>query len=59
MAIFFPLMELACGRANKIEGEFHYLYNRGTGLNDDAVGNGPQRAIDLLVRKRKKYECFK
>lgn len=33
-ALFFPLMELSCGRVHKIEDEFHYLYNVGTGLND-------------------------
>jgi hypothetical protein len=36
MAIFLPLMELACGRVHKIEG-YHYLYNTGTGLNDDEL----------------------
>jgi hypothetical protein len=33
-AIFFPLMEMSCGRVAKIEGEFHLLYTMGTGLND-------------------------
>lgn len=58
MALFFPLMELACGRVTKIEGEFHYLYNMGTGLNDY---NDRQRqvAVDNKVRGQKKYECLK
>lgn len=34
LALFFPLMEMSCGRVWKINGEFHYLYNTGTGLND-------------------------
>lgn len=34
IALFIPLMELACGRVHKIDGEYHYLYNTGTGLND-------------------------
>lgn len=33
-AIFFPAMELSCGRVEKIPGEIHYLYNIGTGNND-------------------------
>jgi hypothetical protein len=58
MALFFPLMELSCGRVNKIEGEFHYLYNVGTGLND-YQDRGRQVAVDNRVRGQKKYECFK
>lgn len=34
IALFIPLMELACGRVFKVEGEFHYLYTTGTGIND-------------------------
>jgi hypothetical protein len=34
LALFLPLMEMSCGRVWKINGEFHYLYNTGTGLND-------------------------
>jgi hypothetical protein len=43
-AIFFPLMEMSCGRVAKIEGEHHLLYIMGTGLNDYA------RRDDLGVR---------
>jgi len=34
MALFFPLMEMSCGRVFQIEDEYHYIYNTGTGLND-------------------------
>lgn len=43
-AIFFPLMEMSCGRVAKIEGEHHLLYITGTGLNDSDRGD------DLAVR---------
>lgn len=56
MVMYFPLMELSCGRVNKIEG-FHYLYNINTGLNDYAVDRGKQSRIDQTVRKGAKYEC--
>ena len=58
MALFFPLMELSCTRVNKIEGEFHYLYNVGTGLND-YQDRSRQVAVDNRVRGQKKYECYK
>ena len=54
MAIMFLLMELSCGRVNKIEGEYHYLYNRGTGINDYIVDLERQTAVGELIRKRKK-----
>ena len=58
MALFFPLMELSCGRVNKIEGEYHYLYNTGTGLND-YTQRGRQVATDQQVRRKEKYGCYK
>ena len=57
MALFFPLMELSCTRVHKIEGEFHYLYNTGTGLND-YNNRGKQVQIDQEVRRQEKYTCF-
>ena len=36
-ALYMPLMELSCGRVNNIAGEFSYIYNKGTGLNDFKV----------------------
>lgn len=54
MALFFPLMELSCGRVSKIDGEFHYLYNIGTGIND-YQDRGRQVAVDNRVRAQKKY----
>lgn len=32
VAIYLPVMEVACQRVHKIEG-YHYLYNTGTGNN--------------------------
>jgi hypothetical protein len=37
-AIFFPCMEMSCGRVAKIEGEVHLLYNIATGFNDILKG---------------------
>ena len=54
--MFFPLMELACGRVNKIKG-FHYLYNINTGLNDYAVDRNKQVNIDQSVRRKPKLSC--
>jgi hypothetical protein len=51
-------MELSCGRVNKVDGEFHYLYNTGTGLND-YNDRGRQVAVENKIRQRKKYECYK
>ncbi len=56
MVMYFPLMELSCGRVKKIEG-YHYLYNINTGLNDYAVDRGKQIRIDQTVRKQPKYNC--
>jgi hypothetical protein len=38
MAMYYPLMEMACGRVEKIAG-FHYLYNFNTGFNDFTVNH--------------------
>lgn len=38
-AIFFPLMEMSCGRVAKIKGEYHLLYMTNTGLNDWVRGD--------------------
>jgi|688.fasta_scaffold609705_1 hypothetical protein len=54
IVLFIPLMELSCGRVFKIEGEYHYLYNTGTGLND-YNDRERQVAVDNKVRGRKKY----
>ena len=56
MAMYFPLMELSCGRVNKIDG-FHYLYNINTGLNDYATDRNKQVKIDQTVRRRPKLNC--
>ena len=57
MVIYFPLMELSCGRVNKIDG-YHYLYNINTGLNDYAMDRSKQVKIDSAVRRSsKKYDC--
>jgi hypothetical protein len=54
--MFVPLMELSCGRVNKIEGEYQYLYNVGTGLNDE---RGRQVEVDQKIRAKKRYDCDK
>ena len=56
MVMFFPLMELSCGRVNKIAG-FNYLYNINTGLNDYAIDRNKQTRIDQLVRRKPKLSC--
>jgi glycosyltransferase involved in cell wall biosynthesis len=56
MVMYFPLMELSCGRVKKIEG-FHYLYNINTGLNDYQLDRGKQAGIDSKVRRWPKYSC--
>lgn len=57
MAIYFPVMELSCGKISKIDG-FHYLYNINTGLNDYQVDRNKQVGIDNKVRNSKKYTCY-
>lgn len=58
MAIFFPMMEMSCGRVNKIEG-YHYLYNMGTGLNDYYLDGSRQIKVDKKIRARNMYSCDK
>jgi hypothetical protein len=58
MVLFYPIMELSCGRVDQIEGEFHYLYNTGTGINDFSIVPELQNKIDNTIRAAKKYECF-
>jgi len=53
-----PLMELSCGRVYRIDGEYHYLYNTGTGLNDSRDYKR-QVAVNDKIRSQKKYECYK
>lgn len=55
LVIFFPLMELSCGRVDKIDDEFHYLYNMGTGLNDYDRGDDLVAKSENIVRSSKKY----
>lgn len=57
MVMYFPLMELSCGRIAKIEG-YHYLYNINTGLNDYQVDRNKQTQVDGRVRSAKKYTCY-
>lgn len=56
MVMYFPLMELSCGRIAKIAG-YHYLYNINTGLNDYQVDRNKQTQVDNRVRNSKKYTC--
>ena len=55
--MYFPLIEISCGRVTKIEG-YHYLYNFNTGLNDEKVNTEQQTEIDRRVRSAKKYTCY-
>jgi hypothetical protein len=57
MVMYFPLMELSCGRITKIAG-YHYLYNINTGLNDYQVDRNKQTTVDNKVRNAKKYTCY-
>ena len=57
MAMYFPLMELSCGRIKKING-YHYLYNINTGLNDYQVDRNRQASVDSRVRAAAKYTCY-
>lgn len=57
MAMYFPLMELSCGRIKKING-YHYLYNINTGLNDYQVDRNRQALVDSRARAATKYTCY-
>ena len=54
--MYFPLMELACGRVKHIEG-YYYLYNNNTGLNDVTVNFNQHIAVEQRVRDKKRYNC--
>jgi glycosyltransferase involved in cell wall biosynthesis len=56
LAIYFPLMELACGKVMKIRGH-HYLYNFNTGLNDYSVDHRLQLEVERQVRGGKQLPC--
>ena len=58
LAIYYPIMELACGRVNKIEG-FHYLYNFNTGLNDHQVFRHQQSKTATGLSLKKPLDCDK
>lgn len=59
-ALFLPVMELSCGRVHKIEGEFQYLYNAVTGLNDEHVyGLAKQQEAERKIFAKAKYDCWK
>ena len=57
MALMFPLLELSCGRVDRIEG-YHYLYNINTGLNDYAVDRLKQAVTEKIIRKKPKLNCL-
>lgn len=58
-ALFFPLMELSCGRVYKIENEYHYLYNIWTKENSPTNEYVClQREVEYIVRKRPKLTCY-
>jgi hypothetical protein len=54
--MYIPLMEKACGRVYYLD-EFFYLYNSGTGINDNALDYWSQVGVEQEVRKRPKLEC--
>lgn len=54
MALFYPLLELSCGRNHKIEGEFNYFYNAITTYSD-SKRRDEQVKIENLIRSGKKY----
>ena len=57
MAIYYPLMEVACGKVLKIKG-YHYLYNFNTGLNDFATNHIEQLRVEERIRKGAKLQCI-
>jgi len=56
MAMMFALLELSCGRNNKIAG-YHYLYNINTGLNDYQIDRGKQAQVDQISRGKPALNC--
>lgn len=56
-ATYTPMMEHACGRVYYI-GNFFYLYNGMTGLNDGWVNYGGQIDVVYKVRAKPKLECL-
>jgi hypothetical protein len=55
-ALFFPLMELACGRVRRLD-EYQYLYNIGTGLNDYDLNKEHQRTTGTMILSKAPYGC--
>jgi len=53
-----PLMELSGSRVNKIDGEFHYIYNFNTGLNDSRE-RSRQVQVEKKIRAMKKLDWDK
>jgi hypothetical protein len=55
--LFFPLMRLACGRVNAIDG-YHYLFNINTGAKDIGADLNKIPKNEKSERN-KKYTCDK
>ena len=56
LALYFPVMERACGRVFKIPG-FHYLYHRDTELNEDVLDRPRQVKADQEARRMPRLSC--
>jgi hypothetical protein len=58
IALFYPFMELSCGRVHKIEGEYSLLYNFATGLNDVNKGGALMDKTMQHLMSKKRYSCY-
>ncbi len=50
-------MEIACGKVFKIEDEYNYLYNTGTGIGDYDGDFGIGSKTERMIRSSPKYSC--
>ncbi len=57
VAIFMPMLELSCGRNNRID-EAHYLYSYDTGTNDYSRKDNSQGVYNEIIRAKQKYKCY-
>jgi hypothetical protein len=55
-ALAYPLMELSCGKVERID-EYQYLYNIGTGLNDYELNGKKQESVGKTILGKKRYSC--
>ena len=56
--IYYPMMEMSCGRVFKIQG-IHYLYNPSTGYNDGAKPGDLFRNTAVHIQGLPRMSCDK